>query len=107
LSVRDEKAPQIMCDSAYPIDTAVLPPAPEKRRGGKFLQGGVLYLKVPSVDSPQMLHVNRVFKLFPGKTQVKIVASDTRKVYGGACVLHQALIDEMKEVLGADNVVIK
>ena len=107
LSVRDEKAPQIMCDSAYPIDTAVLPPAPEKRRGGKFLQGGVLYLKVPSVDSPQMLHINRVFKLFPGKTQVKIVASDTRKVYGGACVLHQALIDEMKEVLGADNVVIK
>ena len=38
---------------------------------------------------------------------MKIVAADTRKVYGGACVLHQALIDEMKEVLGADNVMIK
>jgi DNA polymerase-3 subunit alpha len=110
LSVRDEKAPQIMCDSAAPLDAEMLPPAPEKRRAdgaGKYLQGQVLYLKVPTVDSPQMRHVNRVVKLFPGKVPVKIVAADTRKVYGGACVLHQALLDELREVLGADHVVLK
>ena len=109
LSVRDEKAPQIMCDSAYPIDTAMLPPAPEKARqdDGRAVSGSMLYLKVPSVDSTQMRHINRVFKLFPGRIPVKIVAADTRKVYGGACVLHKALLEEMKEVLGPENVVIK
>ena len=54
-----------------------------------------------------MRHINRVFKLFPGKVPVKIVAADTRKVYGGSCVLHKALLEEMKEVLGPENVVVK
>ena len=108
LSVRDEKAPQIMCDSAYPLDTAVEPVAREKPTPGSGkVEGGILYLKVPSADSPQMRHVGRLFRLFPGKTPVKIVMADTRKVLAGACVLHQALLEEAREVLGKENVVVK
>jgi len=108
LSVRDEKAPQIMCDSVYPLDTAVEPLVKEKPEAGSgIVEGSILYLKVPSADSPQMRHVKRAFRLFPGKTPVKVVMADTRKVLAGSCVLHQALLDEMRDVLGEDNVVIK
>jgi DNA polymerase-3 subunit alpha len=54
-----------------------------------------------------MRHVGRLFRLFPGKTPVKIVMADTRKVLAGACVLHQALLEEAREVLGKENVVVK
>src|SRR5699024_6959478 len=51
LSVRDEKAPQLMCDSAWPL-TADLTGIPEGRQEEAPREGGalgsVLYLRVPS-----------------------------------------------------------
>ncbi len=108
LSVRDEKAPQIMCDSAYPLDGAM--EQPEEKlppKGGKLLPGKILYLKFPSKDSPELAHMKLVFTMFPGTTPVKMVMADTRRVLGTACQLHRALIGELKETLGEENVVIK
>ena len=107
LSVRDEKAPQLMCDSAYPLETAaggLPPPAPQS---GKLVKGETLYLKFPSLDHPAVRHMKLVFTMFPGDTQVKMVMADTRKVYGTQALLHQALIQEAKETLGGENVVVK
>ena len=39
--------------------------------------------------------------------QVKMVMADTRKVYATQVLLHQALVKEAKETLGAENVVVK
>jgi len=33
--------------------------------------------------------------------------ADTRKVYGTQVLLHKALIDEAKEILGPENVVVQ
>lgn len=107
LSVRDEKAPQLMCDSAYPLETAaggLPPPVPQS---GKLVKGETLYLKFPSLDHPAVRHMKLVFTMFPGDTQVKMVMADTRKVYGTQALLHQALIQEAKETLGGENVVVK
>ena len=107
LSVRDEKAAQLMCDSAYPLETAaggLPPPAPQS---GKLVKGETLYLKFPSLDHPAVRHMKLVFTMFPGDTQVKMVMADTRKVYGTQALLHQALIQEAKETLGGENVVVK
>ena len=108
LSVRDEKAPQIMCDSAYPLSTAEggLPPQPQPK-GEKLAQGSTLYLKFPSIEDPVVRHMKLVFHMFPGTTQVKMVMADTRKVYATQVLLHQALVEEAKETLGAENVVVK
>ena len=111
LSVRDEKAPQIMCDSAYllsaeqdqlPADKAYPQPG-----GDKMLAGNTLFLKFPSIDDPSVRHMKLVFDMFPGTTQVKMVMADTRKVYGAQVLLHKALVEEAKETLGEENVVIK
>jgi len=110
LSVRDEKAPQIMCDSAYPLSTAEggLPPEEPRHAGDdKVMVGKTLFLKFPSIDHPAVRHMKLVFNMFPGTTQVKMVMADTRKVYATQVLLHKALIDEAKETLGEENVVIK
>ena len=110
LSVRDEKAPQIMCDSAYPLSAAEggLPPrAAEKPKGEKLLEGDTLFLKFPSITDPAVRHMKLVFNMFPGTTRVKMVMADTRKVYATQVLLHKALVEEAKETLGEENVVIK
>ena len=109
LSVRDEKAPQIMCDSAAPLGGAGLnraAPLPAEK-ADKTVEGSVLYLKFPSLDSPEARHMKLVFQMFPGTTPVKLVMADTRKVYGANLLLHQALLQEARETLGEDSVVVK
>ena len=48
-----------------------------------------------------------VFEMFPGTTPVKMVMADTRKIYGTHALLHRALVEEAKETLGEENVVVK
>ena len=111
LSVRDEKAPQLMCDSVYPLSTAesTLPhqESQPQEKNEKILEGETLFLKFPSIDHPSVRHMKLVFNMFPGTTQVKMVMADTRKVYATQVQLHRALVEEAKEVLGEENVVIR
>ena len=71
------------------------------------MPGQVLYLKFPSLDHPSVRHMKLVFQMFPGTTAVKMVMADTRKVYGTHAVLHEALLQEARETLGDENVVVK
>ena len=110
LSVRDEKAPQIMCDSAYPLSTVedTLPSEPAYQpKTEKQVEGKTLFLKFPGIDHPSVRHMKLVFNMFPGTTQVKMVMADTRKVFATQVLLHDALVAEAKETLGEENVVVK
>ena len=109
LSVRDEKAPQLMCDQVMALRSgpAEEPPAAPKSEGGKVLPGKALYLRVPGAGSPQFAHIRLVFTMFPGLTPVKIRLADSGKLLGGSCLLHRALVDELLDTLGEENVVIK
>ncbi len=105
LSVRDEKAPQIMCDSIYPLSTVeggIPEPQPRQEAPGE-----TLFLKFPSLSDPAIRHMKLVFQMFPGKSVVKMVMADTRKVYVTQALLHPALVQEAQETLGHENVVVK
>ncbi len=110
LSVRDEKAPQLMCDSAWPL-TSDLTGIPEGRQEEAPREGGtlgsVLYLRVPSVQSKVFRHLQLVLQMFPGKIPVKVRVADTGKVLGTTCVLRESLLRELRERLGEENVVVK
>ncbi|NLU23996.1 MAG: DNA polymerase III subunit alpha [Clostridiales bacterium] len=105
LSVRDEKAPQIMCDTLVPLNTEqqsempVAPKEPEKRQ--------TIYLRVPGADSAPFRHIKLVMTMFEGDTPVKIRLSDTGKLLGAHCLNHPALLQEMRETFGNDNVIVK
>ena len=104
LSVRDEKAPQILCDTAYSLTAmndvpTAQPPQP--------IQNSTLYLKFPAANHPKARHMLLVFNMFPGHSSVKIRMADTREVRTARVGLHPALIDEARETLGAENVVLR
>ena len=106
LSVRDEKAPQIMCDSIYPLST-VEGGIPEPQPKQETATGETLFLKFPSINDPAIRHMKLVFQMFPGNPRVKLVMADTRKVYATQALLHPALVQEAQETLGHENVVVK
>ena len=105
LSVRDEKPPQIMCDSIYPIYQNV--PA-EKPKAAKPAGGAAtIYLRIPSVDSDAFRHIKLVMTMFDGETPVKIRVADTGKLLGAKCLNHPAFIEECQDWLGDENVVVR
>ena len=106
LSVRDEKAPQLMCDFARPLtgtaqgETAA-DSAPQTDRR-------TLYLKMPSLDCPEMEMFKKILFLFEGGSNpVRIRLADTGKLIGTTCNRQDSLIREMKARLGEENVVVK
>ncbi len=107
LSVRDEKAPQLMCDAARPLSGAAeMPEGAESAAPQASAQ--TLYLRLPSMDCAEMAHLRRVLYMFEGRRNpVKIRLADTGKLIGTSCDLHDSLVRELREKLGADNVVVK
>ncbi len=104
LSVRDEKPPQIMCDTIYPLRQDM--PAAKAVEAAKR-EESVIYLRVPSADSPEFEHIKLVMTMFEGETPVKIRVADTGKLLGAKCLNHPAFIQECNEWLGVENVVVK
>ena len=102
LSVRDEKAPQLMCDSARPLEGGA--PAADAPEGKK---SRTLYLRLPSMDSREMAQFRRIIYLFEGREPVRVRLSDSGKLIGTTAVLHPSLIRAMRELLGDENVVLK
>ena len=104
LSVRDEKPPQIMCDTIYPLDTKAVPAVPEPPKEKK---SAAIFLRVPSADSREFRHIRLVMTMFEGETPVKIRLADTGKLLAGKCLNHPALLAECRQWLGEENVVVR
>ena len=100
ISVRDEKEPQLMCDAIRPITDATAGAAQEKKEQK-------LYVRLPARDDPRMRHLELVLEMFPGDGQMVIWCEKEKKRIGARCLFHQALLDELKETLGEENVVLK
>ncbi len=105
ISVRDEKAPQLMCDRVRPLEQAAAaapPPGPEGARAKK------LYIRVPSMDDPRWKKIELILTMFPGEElfKAKFVAQD-RWTPAMPVVVHPALVRELQELLGPENVVVK
>ena len=97
ISVRDEKEPQIMVDSIAPLSQDTQPQEKPQR----------LYIRMPSREDPRLRKVELVLSFFPGEDQAVLYFADTKKRYGTRCLLHPALIQDLKERLGEENVVVK
>jgi len=103
ISVRDEKAPQIMCDSVQPLgDTSDVSSTP-----GRPAQENRLYVKIPSASDVRMRKAGLTLNMFPGQQQVVFYCANTKRRLGRLALLHPALVAEMSELFGAENVVLK
>ena len=136
ISVRDEKEPQITVDDLAPIDSYISP-APGTVQEGAVLkservrysatseheQGDVsslrqkntwenltdktLYIRVSSAGDSIMHRIELLLTMFPGTGKLVIWCEKEKKRVGAKCLLHPALFEELIDLLGNENVVIK
>ena len=108
ISVRDEKAPQLLCDRIHPLGEAGAPePERELPRKGILREARKIYLRLPAMDHPAVKKIQQILILFPGNQQMVFYFADTGKRFGAPCLIHTSLIRELRELLGEENVVIK
>ena len=116
ISLRDEKEPQLMVDYIRPLSdlnvpgasaaappprTAPTPPAaaPDKPR--------TLFVRLPGREHPLFRRVELLLSMFPGSERMVLYFEDTKKKLGADCLIHDALVAELTEKCGAENVVVK
>ena len=79
---------------------AVPPPPPEPPRKK-------LWLKLPGEQPGLMRRLELLLEMFPGREQMVLYFEDSGKRMGASCVIHSALLRELREMLGEGNVVVK
>lgn len=103
ISLRDEKEPQLVADSISPLTESAAPDVPERRE----TQDQRLWVKLPGRDDRRMRRIELILTMFPGEQQMVIWCEREKKRIGARCIIHDALIQELREMLGDENVVIK
>ena len=92
-------SPQLMVDSIRPLGEEDLATAAKT--------GETLYLRLPNREDPRLRKIRLALSFFPGEQQAVLFFEDCRKAIGIRCQIHPALIADMKQRLGEDNVVLK
>jgi len=104
ISVRDEKEAQIMVDAIRPLsdlDPVAVPENAPKEQEKK------LYIKLNSTDEKLLRRVDLLLETFPGDHVMAQYFADLKKQRSTKCVIHPALVQELREKLGEENVVVK
>lgn len=101
ISYRDENQPQIMVDTIRPITD--LDPA----GGDVNPKEQTLYLRLPGKDEKTTRRLALLLQMFPGDGLLVLYYSDIKKQQRTNCLLHPALIEELKQLFGQSNVVLK
>ena len=99
VSVRDEKAPQLMVDRVIPLSG-------ERRRAAGEDGEQVLWIKLPDGGEP-FTWLKKLLSMFPGENPAVVYLADRKKKLQTQCLLHEALLAELRETLGEKNVVLK
>ena len=113
LSVREDKEPQIIVNRVRPMSDFADPA--QRRVMEQFIPHaqpvrpleGTLYLRLPTENTPLQRKVRAILNMFPGENPAVLFFADTRLRRGTRCQLRQNMLDELRNVLGEANVVLK
>ena len=95
LSVRDQKAPQMVVNDLWPI-AEVAKPEPQR-----------LYLKLPTEGCMEDRKTRAILNMFPGGLQAILYFADTGIKRGTNCAVRDDMLEELRNLLGEKNVVLK
>ena len=106
LSLRDDKESQIVVNRARPMsdftDRVVVPEPEESRK-----TTGTLYLRLPNEEDPVYRKVKAIINMFPGESKAVVYFADTKLRRGAVCDLDSRMLNELRNLLGESNVVVK
>jgi len=108
ISIRDDKDPQILADSIRPIsdlEGGSLPEMETPSRGGAKQKK--LYVRLQNADDPAYAKIKLILNMFPGEEQMVLYLKDEDKRLSTRCIIHPALVTELGEMLGTENVILK
>ena len=108
LSLRDDKEPQIVINRARPMsDFANNEPVSEPVQRSNRPLSGTLYLRLPTEDEKLFPKIRAILNMFPGESTAVVYFADTKQRRGTRCVIMENMLEELKNVLGEGNVVVK
>ncbi len=109
ISAQEDKAPQLKVDTIRPITEAAKLAREQKPKSEPVAppKGARLWVKLDSEQSPALKRIELILTMFPGTQQMVIYCQNEKKRIGAQCLIHEALVAELKEMLGDENVVIK
>ena len=113
LSLRDDKPPQIIVNRVRPMSYFDNPDLtrdglPVRSPAARQLpQQGKLYLRLPSEEGRLFPKTRAILNMFPGEGQVVVYFADTKVKRGTRAALMHNMIEELKNILGEENVVLK
>ena len=90
-----------MVDRVAPLGKSDEPPR-EVKPGGER----VLWIRLPD-GGEKFTWLRKLMDMFPGKETAIVYLEDSKKRLQTQCVIHDALLAELIEVLGSANVVLK
>ena len=106
LSLRDDKESQIVVNRARPMSDftdRVIVPEPEE----PMKSTGTLYLRLPNEEDPAYRKVKAIINMFPGESKAVVYFADTKLRRGAVCDLDSRMLNELRNLLGESNVVVK
>jgi DNA polymerase-3 subunit alpha len=107
LSIRDDKDPQIIINRARPITDFSEAPQAVVPQTQPIVSNGTLWLRLTGEDDSRYRKVRAIVNMFPGDGTVKVFFEDTRKLRGAKASFDPRMLQELKNVLGNENVVLK
>ncbi len=106
LSLRDDKEPQLIVNRVTPMSDFSEQSIPEPQPEPKVL-ADTLYLQLKSESDPRYRKVKAIVNMFPGDGKVVVFFADARTRRGAQAALDSRMINELKNLLGDANVVLK
>ena len=105
ISTRDESDPQLVADKALPLteqglQTLRTPPRRDPPPRLEPPKRHRLWVRLPDKDHPAVKRIELILKMFPGDEQLVLVFEDTGKRAAARCVVHPALVEELRELAG-------
>lgn len=129
ISVRDEKEPQIICATMIELneesaaaaarqsgnnynDRRYQVKAPSEPAARTALPSSsspvkTLYARFARPEDKEYERLKLILIMFPGNDKLVIHFSETKQTFSTRCVIHPALISELKRMLGDENVILK
>ena len=115
LDLRDDEPAKVVCEFISEPSKAAEIAAPVSENsgdGGRAKRRSGLFLRFPSADCPELVQANKLLAIFDGgATPVYFYFSDTGKYIAMPVnehiAMNEPLANELKRVIGDDNVVIR
>ncbi len=106
ISVRDEKDAQLIVNRVVAISDYADEDV-RNREKSVSQAAKTLYLRVSGTQAPEARKILPILKMFPGRARAVVYYADTGARIGGSCMLDADMLQELRLLLGDENVILK